>query len=267
MALWDQILGGFVGVLILGAIFVPIERKWPLIRRKLLRPMWKTDVAHVAFTGILDSVFSVVGIVAAWLLVGWWAPAGIVAVVSAQPNWAQFLQVFILGNLIGYWAHRLSHTVPLLWRFHKIHHSSRHMDWLAAARRHPLEQTWNGLIVGVFLIFLGFQVQQIAAVEVFNVLWGIFLHANTNLRFRRLRHVIATPEFHHWHHSSDPARYNTNYSLFPWLDALFGTKYLPEERATEFGVPDFDPPGYIGQMIEPFRRRKAEPDEGPGTVI
>lgn len=254
MAVVEQVLGAFVGIAVLAAVFVPIERKWPLVRQKTLRPMWKTDVTHLVVTGVLDTAFNVIGIVAAWLLVGWWAPASIAAAIGSQPYWLQALEVFLLGNLLGYWSHRLTHTVPLLWRFHKIHHSSRHMDWLAAGRRHPLEQTWTGLFIGVPLIFTGFQVEQIAFVQILNVFWGIFLHANTRIRFRRIRWLIATPEFHHWHHSDDPEHYNSNYSQFPWLDKLFGTAYLPEERATTFGVPDFDPPGYLGQMVEPFRK-------------
>lgn len=257
---WEQIIGSMVGIIVLGAVFVPIERFRPLVKQKLFRKQWRTDVTHLLFTGLLDSVFAIIGIVAAFLLVGWWAPPAIGAALSSQPMALQMLEAFLLGNFLGYWSHRLSHTIPLLWRFHKIHHSSRKLDWLAAARRHPLEQTWVGLFIGIPLIFLGFNVEQVAIVQLFNLFWGIFLHSNTALRFKGLRHVIATPEFHHWHHSAN--RYNTNYSLFPWLDRMFGTSHQPPERAIRFGVDDYDPPGYVGQMIEPFRRRRTG-TEGP----
>ncbi|MGB0653005.1 MAG: sterol desaturase family protein [Thermoplasmatota archaeon] len=250
-----RILGPIIGLVVVGLLFAPLERKWPLVRRRLLRPGWRTDVAHFLFTGVLAGAAGVAGIVAAWLLVGWWAPASLHAAVGGQPVALQLVQVFILGNLIGYWAHRLSHEVPFLWRFHKVHHSSTHLDWLAAARRHPLEEAWNGLLVGVPLIFLGFQVQQVAALQAIQVIYAIFLHANVRWRLPGLRHVIATPEFHHWHHSDDPEHYNTNYSLFPWLDALFGTRYQPDHRARTFGVPGYEAGGYLRQMKEPFRRR------------
>lgn len=254
MAWFDPIVGAVIGLVVLGAIFVPLERKWPLVPRRLLRPQWRTDVAHFAFTGILDAGFAIVGIVAAFLLVGWWTPAPL-AFLNAAPVLVTFPIALLLGNLLGYWSHRLSHTVPLLWRFHKIHHSSVHLDWLAAGRRHPLEQTWAGLFIGVPLIFLGFAPAEVGAVQIFNLLWGIFLHSNVRIRIPGVRHVIATPEFHHWHHSADPEHYNTNYSLFPWLDGIFGTRYMPEERSTEFGVRGYEPPGYVGQLMAPFRRR------------
>lgn len=256
MAFWEEALGGFFALLLVAAIFIPIERKWPLIPRKFRRKLWKTDVLHVVLTGLMDRGFAVVGIVAAWLLVGWWAPAGIAAVVNSQPYWLMVIESLFLGNLIGYWSHRLTHTVPILWRFHKIHHSPRHMDWLAGVRHHPLEQAWGGFFIGVPLIFIGFQFEQVALIEIVNGLWGVFLHSNTRLRFKRLRYVVATPEYHHWHHSADPQHYNTNYSLFPWIDKAFGTYHQPNDRAMEFGVPDYDPRGYVSQMIEPFRRKK-----------
>jgi len=78
-------------------------------------------------------------------------------------------------------------------------------------------------------------------------------------RFRRLRWLIATPEFHHWHHSDDPTHYDNNYSLFSWLDRIFGTAYLPEPRATTFGVPDDEPGGYLRQLWEPFQRGQSDP--------
>lgn len=254
MAWFDPLVGAIVGLLVLGAVFVPIERKWPLVRRRLWRKGWRTDVLHFAVTGILDAGFAIAGIVVAFLLVGWWTPAPL-AFMNAWPAPATFLIAFLFGNIAGYWSHRLSHTVPLLWRFHKVHHSSEQLDWLAAARRHPLEQTWVALFIGTPLIFLGFQPAEVAAVQIVNVLWGIFLHSNVRFRFRRLRHVIATPEYHHWHHSDDPARYDTNYALFPFIDRMFGTHHLEEGRATTFGVPGYDPGGYVRQLWEPFRRK------------
>lgn len=251
-------LGPVVGLVLLGLLFTPIERKWPLIRRRFFRPLWFTDALHVLLTGVLANAAALVGIVAAWLLVGWWAPPSLQAAIQGQPMAWQIVEVVVLGNLIGYWAHRWSHEVPFLWRFHKIHHSSKELDWLAAARRHPLEETWNALVFGVPLIFLGFQVTQVAAVQVAQVLWAIFIHANVSIRFPLLRQIVATPEFHHWHHSADPRRHNTNYSIFPWLDRLFGTYYQPGWRTQDFGVPGYAPGGYIRQMLEPFRRKRIE---------
>ena len=258
MAFVEEAIGSIIAVSIIGGAFALAERKWPLVEQRTFRKGWITDAMHLLFTGFLDRGFQLVGIVAAFLLVGWWAPASLGAFVQCQPIAVQYLEAFLLANILGYWAHRLSHTVPLLWRFHKVHHSSQRLDWLAGVRRHPLEQTWSGLLVGVPLIFFGFTLIQVAAVDIVLGLWGVFLHSNTAFTGKRIRQVIATPAYHHWHHSDDPARYNTNYSLFPWIDAMFGTKYITDERATTFGVPGYEPGGYVKQMIEPFRRKRKE---------
>ncbi|MGB1586038.1 MAG: sterol desaturase family protein [Thermoplasmatota archaeon] len=254
MAFVEEAIGTIVFVTIIGGGFALMERKWPLVKQRTFRKGWFTDALHLFFTGFLDRAFQFVGIVIAFLLVGWWAPATLAGAIQSQPLALQYLEAFLLANVLGYWAHRLSHTVPLLWRFHKVHHSSQHLDWLAGVRRHPLEQTWSGLLVGAPLIFFGFTLFQVAAVDIVLGFWGIFLHANTRFNGKRIRHLIATPAYHHWHHSDDPMRYNTNYSLFPWIDGLFGTKFISDERATTFGVPGYEPGGYVKQMIEPFRR-------------
>ena len=55
-------------------------------------------------------------------------------------GWAQFAEAVFLSEVGEYWAHRKMHTVPFLWRFHKVHHSVDQMDWLASARLHPVDR-------------------------------------------------------------------------------------------------------------------------------
>ena len=87
-------------------------------------------------------------------------------------------------------------------------------------------------------------------------LQAIFIHANVRLRFGPLRWLIATPEYHHWHHASDPMAYNSNFAgEFPWIDLVFGTLYLPVgQKPTAYGVDEPAPERYLDQLAWPLRR-------------
>ena len=91
---------------------------------------------------------------------------------------------------------------------------------------------------------------------VFVTLQAIFIHANVRVRFGPLRWLVATPEFHHWHHASDPLAYNSNFAgEFPWIDLAFGTLHLPVGRMpTAYGADEQAPERYFAQLAWPLRR-------------
>lgn len=100
---------------------------------------------------------------------------------------------------------------------------------------HPLDQTITRVVQFVVLSALGFPFQLAAGATVLLGLWAIFLHANVRLRFGVLEGLVATPAFHHWHHGRNA---RGNYAgLFPWVDALFGTRVgavgWPERHGTD----------------------------------
>jgi len=87
------------------------------------------------------------------------------------------------------------------------------------------------------------------------MIWGFFIHANARWRFGPLEWLIATPAFHHWHHTNDgPAYVNKNYAaLLPLVDRLFGTLYLPKDKQPEhYGIDEPLPSGFLGQLVRPF---------------
>ena len=88
---------------------------------------------------------------------------------------------------------------------------------------------------------------------------AIFIHANVRMNFGPVRWLIATPQFHHWHHAHEPRAYNTNYAgEFPILDALFGTLYLPADRwPAQYGIDESEPAGYLRQLAWPLHTRCA----------
>ncbi|WP_083072761.1 sterol desaturase family protein [Mycobacterium heidelbergense] len=256
-----SVRGGIVvGLVVLAIIFVPLEQLFALRPRRILRAGWRTDVVHYLINGAALKV----GVVAAVAVVGTvlraFVPAPCRAAIAASPGWAQIVAALAIATVGGYAGHRAAHEVPLLWRFHRVHHSVRELDWLAANHLHPLDQIFIRSAAVLPLYALGFGRVSLGAFVVLTTLQAIFIHANVRLMFGPLRWVIATPQFHHWHHAREPRAYNSNYAgEFPAVDALFGTLYLPADRwPAQYGVDDGEPAGYLRQLVWPLRSRAAQ---------
>jgi sterol desaturase/sphingolipid hydroxylase (fatty acid hydroxylase superfamily) len=188
-------------------------------------------------------------------------PGGLLAAVRARsaigqlPLAAQMALALIVADLVGYWTHRLRHAAPL-WPFHAIHHSARALDWLAAARMHPIDDLLDNVVVGAVVLLLGFDAAVFAALGPTLIVYTLFLHANVRTDLGALRYVLASPAYHRWHHAADPHAMHRNFAeMFPVIDVLFGTFYFPRDRRPDtFGVPDARiPDGVGGQLGYPIR--------------
>jgi sterol desaturase/sphingolipid hydroxylase (fatty acid hydroxylase superfamily) len=240
------------------AVITPLELAFRRHRQPVRRPGLRTDVVHLLFTGLLQSVATVAGFGVVYVLLHWLRFRPSEAWLASMPTWVQFALAFLVFEFCLYWYHRWSHEIPFLWRFHAVHHSSENLDWISAARLHPLEGFFGGLVVGPPLVLLGFQFMTAPIVSAVLGVWAILLHANIRWRFQRLDGIIGTPEYHHWHHSNHPLAWNRNYSgLFPVLDRLFGTYYQPAHRRPDtYGTDDRMPDGWWAQLVHPLRRTK-----------
>ena len=243
-----------IGVIALAAVFVPLERKWPIAAQPVFRKGWRVDIVHF----VVDQV-------AAGSLV---AAAAIVLVPSLErllPDLgrythgpAQWALAAIVGEVLGYWGHRMMHRVPPLWRLHALHHSAPILDWLSPNRRHPLDAALGQAASVVPLLALGLSPPLVVGAFVLRRAQGLFVHANLRWHFMGLRWFVATPEFHHWHHSADPRYYHTNFAgQCPVVDWLFGTLHMPT-RSWPAGYGNADqhdpvPEGYLAQLAWPFR--------------
>jgi sterol desaturase/sphingolipid hydroxylase (fatty acid hydroxylase superfamily) len=274
-----------IGLVVLGALFWPLERLWPARRGQ---PRWRadhpTDLAYWFFTPFVTRAVTrlslAVAVVALAVALGVpldaaamreFAAAGRGGIVAQQPAWLQVLEVLLLGDLIGYASHRLFHG-RRLWRFHAIHHSSTRLDWLSSVRLHPVNDVVGRLLQAVPLFLLGFPPTLLAGYVPFLTFYAILLHANVRWTFGPLRYVLASPAFHHWHHTTEAEGLDKNFAgLFPFIDLLFGTFYMPRDRTpSAYGLLHNDvPTGLFGQLAYPFRRRGAPPrpsDQPPATV-
>jgi len=130
------------------------------------------------------------------------------------------------------------------------------MDWLAGSRLHLLDIVVTRGLSFVPLYVLGFAQAPVFAYVLFVSFQAVLIHANVRWRFGPLRWVLATPQYHHWHHAVEPVDVNFAVHL-PVIDALFGTLYLPADRwPSAYGVSGNPvPDGYWAQLVFPFRSR------------
>jgi sterol desaturase/sphingolipid hydroxylase (fatty acid hydroxylase superfamily) len=249
--------GPAIGLLLGFAVLGTLEHFFRRHDFGVRRPGSGTDVLHFLFTGTLNTGALLVAAVLVWIPLHFFTIAPVADALAAAPAVVQGAIGFLLFSAFGYWYHRLSHEVPALWRFHSVHHSSEHLDWLAAARLHPIEGFLGGLVVAPPLILIGISPGALGAFSAFVTLWAVFQHANVRFRLRWLEPFWSTPEYHHWHHSDEPAARNHNYAgLLPVFDRIFGTQYRPTDRRPQvYGIGGGMPEGYLAQLAMPFRRR------------
>jgi sterol desaturase/sphingolipid hydroxylase (fatty acid hydroxylase superfamily) len=259
-----QIVGILMALAGVGALLYASERLFPAVRGQ---PLWRRDssvdllywlvtpLVIRAVSKILAFGIAVIVLAAFDRQVGARINEGF-GPVAQQPQWLMLLELLVLGDLIGYWVHRWFHG-RRLWRFHAVHHSSRRLDWLSALRVHPVNDLVTKLVQTAVLACLGFPLKALAGYVLFLTFYSALLHANLNWSFGPLRYVIASPLFHRWHHTTEEQGLDKNYALvFPLLDLVFGTFYLPRDvQPTRFGTSSTRiPDGYIGQILFPFRR-------------
>jgi sterol desaturase/sphingolipid hydroxylase (fatty acid hydroxylase superfamily) len=162
-----------------------------------------------------------------------------------------------VADFTQYWVHRTFHASRWLWPFHAIHHSIEQMDWLAGSRLHLVDVIATRGLTYVPIFVLGFS-QPALMVYVFIVaVQATFIHANVKWTFRRWQRVVATPAFHHWHHSAEPQSIDKNFAVHtPAWDLLFGTYYLPDRWPSAYGLVHGPrvPSRWITQLLHPLRR-------------
>jgi sterol desaturase/sphingolipid hydroxylase (fatty acid hydroxylase superfamily) len=245
---------------ILSAIFVPLERLFALHREKIFRAEFGSDLALYFINGLVPAALLSVPLGLAGGAVHFLIPAGFHAAVGGMSFWARLPMALVVGETGYYWGHRMMHEVPALWRFHSVHHSARHIDYLVSSRAHPVDIVFGRLCGTIPLYILGLAGPAGAAegslpmlIVLGGTIWGFFVHANLRWRLGPLEWLVTSPAFHHWHHTlAEPT--NRNYaSTLPWLDRIFGTFHHPKGQwPTSYGIKETMPESLGGQLVDPL---------------
>jgi len=162
------------------------------------------------------------------------------------------LSVLLLDMLI-YWQHRLFHTVPMLWRFHKMHHADSHVDTTTGLRFHPVEIAMSLGIKAAAVVMLGVPAIAIVIFEVALNGFALFNHANIRLPQKwddRIGLLLITQRLHRIHHSQAKNESNSNYGFsVSWWDRLFNS-FTPRAAFSDETLP-------IGQKDVPATKKNA----------
>jgi sterol desaturase/sphingolipid hydroxylase (fatty acid hydroxylase superfamily) len=256
--------------LIASAVLVVSGQRSPsrLLRHLLPRRIWfhrsalldyklmfvKAILRVTLFAPWLVSTFGVAAIVVAWLRAG----LGTAPVIAMSPFLVGVLftvATFLFDDWSRYMVHRLMHRVPVLWEFHKVHHSARVLTPFTLFRSHPVETFLNGvrgavaigMVTGVFYWLFGARVHgwQVLGVDAIGFVWTLFganlRHSNVWISYGPLlEHVFNSPAQHQIHHSDARRHYDRNFgeilSIWDWLGGSLYVTRSARERI-HFGLP------------------------------
>ncbi len=246
-------------------IFVPIERMLHVRNQSPLRPEWRTDLAYY-FVGHILVQFILIAVTASTTTMDALIASDTVkAAIQSWPIWLQFILAVFVADLFQAGLHRIYHNVPFLWRFHAVHHSSRHMDWLAGSRIHLIEILLTRSAVLTPLVVLGFSAPAINGYVILVGIQAVLAHANLRINFGWLEYVLVTPRYHHWHHARHADYMDVNYAIhLPLVDMLMGSFKRPPANVwpEEYGVMKLEtvPTGIVAQTLMPLGAKKTFED-------
>ena len=250
----------------LGLLFVLLERIWPRTTQSVFRRGIWSDIAYIVFNseylGVLLGMASihVIAVVDRALNLAGLREYFYMGVVSGRPLWLQILLLLTLFDFAQWCIHNLLHRVPVLWEFHKVHHSIVELDWIGNWRFHWFEIVVYKTLLYPVAAFFGFSGIAMFWYGIVNTLVGHFAHANLHVRIGPLKYLVNSPEMHIWHHTHpDSGPMDRNFGItLAVCDWLFGTAYVPvrhdPERLGFAGIERY-PANILGQIAAPFWRR------------
>jgi sterol desaturase/sphingolipid hydroxylase (fatty acid hydroxylase superfamily) len=244
------------------AIGLGLERWRPHAR---LRPEWRTNVGlWAAGAALTAAVCGACG----WTVAAWAASRslGLLPWLGVERQAAVTLGILAL-DAVSYAWHRANHRVPLLWRFHRVHHADASFHVTTALRFHPGELLLALPVRLAAVLALGVPPEGILAFELVFGVANFLEHGNFDLP-RRLEPIaqraFITPALHRAHHSSDWRELDSNFgTVFSVWDRLAATLRASDaDRPVVTGLPDrgrATGPSLSEALLLPFARDASRP--------
>jgi len=217
-------------------VMLVLESCFPARKSKLTKPVrWLGNFSLLILSSIVARLLLPIGV------------AGIALYASTQgiglfniinlPIWLSIAISVLLLDLMIYWQHRIFHLVPMLWRFHKVHHADSHIDASTGLRFHPVEIALSILLKALAVLILGVPATAVIIFEVALNGFALFNHANIRLPpwlELPLRSVLITQVLHRIHHSQVVDETNSNYGFsVSWWDRMFGSYKSEAQKSDE----------------------------------
>jgi sterol desaturase/sphingolipid hydroxylase (fatty acid hydroxylase superfamily) len=258
-----------------------VDLSYYLVNKMLLAGIYgsvilTSQIAHFSVTNLMEAVFGP-------------------STAAVEPHWGYSvlttLAIVLVLDFSLWAAHYMFHKVPVLWDYHKVHHSAEVMTPITAARMHPVEEVFDSLLVGfvmggtyaVLQFLLGEAAIHLRLFDV-NIVLAIFYFSAFHLRHSHvwvrypywLQHIFVCPAQHQIHHSVDRKHWDKNMGfIFAFWDWAFGTLYAPKgKEEITYGLGTHEDGGtwhslsalYLlpfRQTYERFRGNKHQPHKEP----
>lgn len=227
-----------------------LERAFPVVS-------WSSGIARVGRNLSLASL----NFIASPLIVIPLTAAAAAHVLDWRPlmwsGWPGLVLDLLLLDVWIYWWHRLNHRLPLLWRFHEVHHLDETLDTTSALRFHFGEVVLSSLVRAGVIILLAMPLTSVVVFEVLLLLSTLLHHSNLKLpaRFEKVLSLfIVTPSIHWVHHHAIQADTDSNYAtvLSVW-DRLFGSVSATRRTSEmKIGVEGKAERNLLGLLVKPF---------------
>ena len=235
---------------------------------------WRHAARNLAL-GLLNNVVLALAFGAGTLMVAEWTARqqlGLLNVLDMNAA-LRFASALILLDGLMYLWHRANHQVPLLWRFHRMHHSDPAMDVTTATRFHLGEHVGAAVLRLALIPLLGFDIWHLVVYDSLLLAVILFHHADISLGAFDpwLRLVIVTPDMHKVHHSDRREETDSNFAtvLSLW-DRIAGTFRLrADPRTITFGLPEYGDPAWqtlAGMLETPFVDARQQEDGERDTM-
>ena len=252
-----------VWLVLLMAVFVPLERLFALRGQRVFRKGFSRDLGWYFLGGLLPALLLVPLMGAIGWALHFLIPAALQAHVAAMPLAVRFAASMVVGELGFYWGHRWSHEIPRFCGVFTTSITQRGAHGLAGQHPEPTRSTSRSpRLCGIVPMYALGLVQPITRDAGYRApaghpspeqFGGSSSTPTSNWRFGPLEWLVATPVFHHWHHTYEEPL-NRNFApMLPWVDRLFGTYYTPKAQwPSRYGTATPMAPNLAGQLLQPF---------------
>ena len=176
----------------------------------------------------------------------WWGNSSVL--------WTIIISILVLDFLGGWFVHIVEHKIPLLWRFHIVHHADNNVDVTTGLRHHPVESVVRGIFFFMGILVSGAPMYAVMIFQTLLIIATQITHANISLPKwldTAASYIFVSPNMHKVHHHWKRPYTDSNYGgiLSIW-DRLLGTfmkldakeirygldRYYPNEKDEDFGT-------------------------------
>ncbi|WP_431163027.1 sterol desaturase family protein [Flagellimonas beolgyonensis] len=242
-------------------ILFPWRKEQSIIRKDFWLDGFYMFFNFFIFAIVISGVYKVLGVLFSDL--GITSKSLALVDIAHWPQWLQLTAFFIVLDFVQWFTHVLLHKYPVLWQFHKVHHSVKEMGFAAHLRYHWMENIlYKPLKTFGVMILGGFEPEQAYIVHFAAIAIGHFNHSNIKLTYGPLKYLLNNPVMHLYHHAYTipEGSYGVNFgiSLSIW-DYIFKTNYIPEDSGKiALGFPGDEelPKGFWGQFVYGFKKPK-----------